>query len=87
MRALVSRAGSLKLLAGSFLLLATAIALGRWPVIAPTSVPVAGVMPDHQAQVQMSEVYGKLPLSFEPNQGQTDAQVRFLSRGLATRCF
>ncbi|AXC12915.1 Cell surface protein [Acidisarcina polymorpha] len=25
--------------------------------------------------------YGKLPLSFEGNQGQTDSQVRFLSRG------
>ena len=25
--------------------------------------------------------YGRLPLSFEPNQGQTDAQVRFLARG------
>ena len=25
--------------------------------------------------------YGKLPLSFEANQGQTDAQVKFLSRG------
>jgi uncharacterized protein (TIGR03437 family) len=25
--------------------------------------------------------YGKLPLSLEPNQGQTDAQVRFVSRG------
>jgi len=24
--------------------------------------------------------YGKLPLSFEPNQGQTDARVRFLAR-------
>ena len=24
--------------------------------------------------------YGKLPLSFEPNQGQTDARVRFLVR-------
>jgi hypothetical protein len=24
--------------------------------------------------------YGKLPLSFEPNQGQTDARVKFLSR-------
>ncbi len=27
------------------------------------------------------EGYGKLPLSFEANQGQTDAQVKFLSRG------
>src|SRR5208283_5161205 len=25
--------------------------------------------------------YGKLPLSFEANQGQTDGQVKFLSRG------
>src|SRR5215472_9373099 len=27
------------------------------------------------------ESYGKLPLSFEANQGQTDRQVKFLSRG------
>jgi hypothetical protein len=27
------------------------------------------------------ESYGKLPLSFEPNHGQSDPQVRFLSRG------
>ncbi len=27
------------------------------------------------------EAYGKLPLSFEANQGQTDRQVKFLSRG------
>ncbi len=25
--------------------------------------------------------YGKLPLAFEPNVGQTDARVRFLTRG------
>ena len=27
------------------------------------------------------ETYGRLPLSFEPNRGQTDGQVQFLSRG------
>jgi Beta-propeller repeat len=27
-----------------------------------------------------SNTYGKLPLSFEPNQGQTDARVKFLAR-------
>ena len=27
------------------------------------------------------EAYGKLPLTFEANRGQTDAQVKFLSRG------
>ena len=30
---------------------------------------------------QLAEDYGKLPLSFEVNQGQADQQVRFLSRG------
>src|SRR5258706_13407486 len=30
---------------------------------------------------RMSESYGKLPLQFEANRGQTDKAVRFLSRG------
>jgi len=30
---------------------------------------------------KIAEAYGKLPLSFEANQGQTDAAVKFLSRG------
>ena len=29
----------------------------------------------------MAERYGSLPLAFEPNQGQSDSRVRFLSRG------
>ena len=33
------------------------------------------------APTQISEAYGKLPLSFEANAGQTDGQVKFLSRG------
>ena len=36
---------------------------------------------DAATQVRMTEAYGKLPLSFEANQGQTDARVNFLSRG------
>jgi hypothetical protein len=30
---------------------------------------------------KVADAYGKLPLSFESNQGQSDAQVKFLSRG------
>src|SRR5579862_2144007 len=30
---------------------------------------------------QLAANYGKLPLGFEPNNGQTDGQVKFLSRG------
>lgn len=31
------------------------------------------------------EEYGKLPLHFEPNRGQTDEQVKFVSRGIRLR--
>ena len=33
------------------------------------------------AQPRLAESYGKLPLSFEVNKGQTDSRVKFLSRG------
>src|SRR6266849_4903237 len=33
------------------------------------------------SQTQLLKTYGKLPLSFEANQGQTDSQVQFLARG------
>ena len=37
---------------------------------------------DHPAtKRQISDTYGRLPLSFEKNEGQTDAHVEFLSRG------
>nr|MDQ3817107.1 hypothetical protein [Acidobacteriota bacterium] len=30
---------------------------------------------------EMKEAYGKLPMSFEVNRGQTDARVKYLARG------
>jgi len=45
----------------------------------------AGLKPlatsEQATRVHLIEGYGKLPLSFEANQGQTDPQVKFLSRG------
>lgn len=38
-------------------------------------------VPKKLAPAQVSAAYGSLPLSFEANQGQTDARVQFLSRG------
>jgi len=32
-------------------------------------------------QARVVQNYGKLPLSFEPNQGQTDQRVKFLAHG------
>jgi Beta-propeller repeat len=34
-----------------------------------------------EAKAEVEAAYGKLPLSFEANRGQTDGQVKFLSRG------
>jgi hypothetical protein len=46
------------------------------PVSVSRSTP-----PDEATQVRVKEAYGKLPLTFEANQGQTDARVKFLARG------
>ena len=39
------------------------------------------------AKAQMMENYGKLPLRFEANRGQTDGRVRFVSRGPGYQLF
>lgn len=61
---------------GAFL---TAMSLcGVAHAAAVTSVPASGVAADgNRAQSD----YGKIPLSFEPNQGQTDARVQFVAHG------
>src|SRR5436190_15468400 len=47
----------------------------------PIPLPSKLVAPAETTQQRLSETYGKLPLSFELNQGQTDGHVKFLSRG------
>src|SRR2546421_11634981 len=44
--------------------------------LAGFALPAAGA-----TDARLSETYGKLPLHFEANRGQTDKAVRFLSRG------
>jgi hypothetical protein len=45
------------------------------------SAAVKGVsQPDPARQAKIREGYGKLPLSFEANQGQADLQVKFFTR-------
>src|SRR5712692_3987069 len=39
------------------------------------------VTPESAAKARLSESYGKLPLSFEANHGQSNPKVKFLSRG------
>jgi hypothetical protein len=42
---------------------------------------------DPKTAAAVSALYGRLPLGFEPNLGQTDAQVKFLSRGAGYTLF
>ena len=37
--------------------------------------------PDATSRAEVQAAYGKLPLNFEANRGQTDGQVKFLTRG------
>ncbi len=39
------------------------------------------------AHLEMLSSYGKLPLTFEPNRGQTDTQVKFMARGAGYTLF
>jgi hypothetical protein len=42
--------------------------------------PISASQPDPEAQAKILDSYGKLPLSFAANHGQTDERVTFLSR-------
>lgn len=42
---------------------------------------------DPATRARVAQSYGQLPLSFEPNRGQTDPQVKFLSRGRGYQIF
>jgi hypothetical protein len=58
--------------------------------IAKVSLPGSISTPteiDKTIQASVSNAYGKLPLSFEENQGQVDEAVKFLSRGGGSSLF
>src|SRR5262249_23499826 len=46
-----------------------------------SATPSTFPAPDRAISAQVAEAYGKLPLGFEPNQGQSDPAVKFLARG------
>ena len=48
---------------------------------AQNAQPSRASQTDPKAQAKILGQYGKLPLSFEANHGQTDSKVKFLSRG------
>ncbi|HEX4640263.1 MAG TPA: SBBP repeat-containing protein, partial [Chthoniobacterales bacterium] len=59
-----------------------AVLIGTALGLAPLHAEMPGeTQPGTNGPAQLSEAYGKLPLSFEANAGQTDPRVKFLSRG------
>ncbi|MFQ5674234.1 MAG: hypothetical protein ACE5G9_14225 [Nitrospinales bacterium] len=50
-------------------------------------VPTTLSKPDEVTQARLVKAYGKTPLAFEANAGQTDKQVKFFSRGLGYNLF
>src|SRR5437764_9967206 len=50
-------------------------------LVGAPSASAADTKPPSASQETVTKRYGDLPLSFEANQGQADAHVRFLSRG------
>jgi hypothetical protein len=69
-----------------FLCLTTTFLLSQSKPVPPinqsTSVvaPISASQSDPKDQAKILDQYGKLPLSFEANHGQTDLRVKFLSR-------
>jgi hypothetical protein len=55
------------------------IALSAWT--APADSQVSAPPDNSAAMLQVAQNYGKIPLSFEANQGQADKTVKFVSRG------
>ena len=53
-------------------------ALAWWSHVPPAQ---ASSVTEAEAKASLIENYGKLPLAFEPNHGQTDESVEYLSRG------
>jgi len=58
--------------------------------VSNNGTPTSGSLPskpDQPVKARVSEAFGKLPLSFEANDGQVDRQVKFFSRGSGYNLF
>ncbi|KFI22315.1 SBBP repeat-containing protein [Nitrosococcus oceani] len=65
---------------------ATAAPLGGLPASGLVEQPAEN-MPPALKGASVASTYGQTPLSFEPNQGQTDSVVKFLARGSGYQLF
>ena len=63
-----------------------ALLCSAW-VVLPASSAGRGTASSASLRPTLPTSYGKLPLSFEPNFGQTDGEVKFISRGAGYTLF
>ncbi len=63
-----------------FLCVASVILIGSLPGTT-SGDPLRAAPANAPSRARLSEAYGRLPMLFEANQGQTDSQVKFLARG------
>ncbi len=70
-----------KPLIGTALIVILLIGTGGLAWWSRTSPAQASSATEAEAKARVLENYGKLPLAFEPNRGQTDKSVEYLSRG------
>jgi hypothetical protein len=67
--------------------IATSNQLNQEAVRPSSSISAQPLLPDTTLRAMVSESFGKLSLSFEANEGQTNPQVKFLSRGSGYNLF
>jgi len=67
-------------------IIATALTVFLTGVVS-AEIPGAMSKPDEATQAKLVKAYGKTPLAFEANAGQTDGQVKFISRGSGYNLF
>ena len=75
------------ILAAALGLLATPLALMRRQPSAPSAAADTGAARPAATERHAREAFGRIPLSFEANRGQTDASVNFLARGAGYALF
>ncbi|MDX6284417.1 MAG: hypothetical protein QOH03_5488, partial [Kribbellaceae bacterium] len=57
------------------------------PISPLSSAPPSDRKPDAAIKARAGDIYGKLPMTFESNAGQTDERVNFLARGAGYSLF
>ena len=68
-------------------LISLSLILASWLAVVTPTRPAKSAKPPELVKQQAAQAFGRLPLVFESNLGQTDPQVRFLTRAAGMTSF